>query len=62
MPEEHAVTEPIRVVVVGPVTIVTFGDRLLLDMDRVDVRTLPQKERAPLIFFTPSDGTIDHKV
>ena len=62
MPEELAVTEAIRVEVVGHVTIVTSGDRLLLDRDRVDVRTLPQEERAPLVSFTHPDGTIDHKI
>ena len=55
-------TEPIQVEVVGPVTILTFGDRLLLDRDRVHVRSLPQKERAPLVSFAPSDGTIGHKI
>ena len=55
-------TEPIQVEVVGPVTIVTLGYCLLLDLDRVDVRTLPQKERSSLVSFTPSGGTIDHRI
>ena len=60
--KEPALTEPTEVKVVGPVTILTFGDRLLFYQDRVDVRTLPQKERAPMVSFAPSDGAIGHKI